>query len=150
MSSWLTGIASKASSLLESVDEYAANSIQSIVTTATGAEAEKYKENSRNTNQPLVSLPLPHTQKEADWSYPSPEELRDGTSRQPLKLEIPSPAQGTDSERAVSDEKLLEFLNDPKSSSPLTGLPHILCSAMLLQVCLQIFLSVQHRRARLT
>ena len=121
MSSWLSGIASKASSLLESVDEYAANSIQSIVTTATGAEAEEAKGSAKLSPQPHAKLPLPHSQREADWSYPSPEEPRDGTSRQKLNLDIPPPETGSGHERAVSDEKLLEFLNDPQASSPLTG-----------------------------
>ena len=131
MNSWLTGIASKASSLLESVDEYAANSIQSIVTSASGAEAEEDKEDAKKSPQPHSNLPLPHSQREADWSYPSPEEL----SRQPLRLDIPPPAAETDPERAVTDEKLLEFLNDPAASSPLTGLlPIHYCSLVIIRL----------------
>ena len=112
MSSWLSGIANKASTLLESVDEYASNSIQTIVTTATGAENE---EEATRKKTP----PLPPSQRTADWSYPSPMELRDGTSQKSLHLDIPPPA--SDSTAAMSDEKLLEYLNDPKASTPLTG-----------------------------
>ncbi|KAI6653489.1 hypothetical protein LOD99_3385 [Oopsacas minuta] len=112
MSSWLSGIANKASTLLESVDEYAANSIQTIVTTATGVDKEDEDSNSKN-------LPIP--KKEADWSYPSPVELRDGSSQHPLQLDIPPPVH--ESTEALSDDKLIEFLNDPKANTPLTEIP---------------------------
>ena len=112
MNSWLSGIANKASTLLESVDEYASNSIQTIVTTATGAEKE---EEATRKKTP----PLPRSQRTADWSYPSPVELRDGTSQESLRLDIPAPAP--DSTAAMSDDKLLEYLNDPTANTPLTG-----------------------------
>ena len=111
MSSWLSGIANRASTLLESVDEYASSSIQTIVTTATGAEKEEVTRKK--------TPPLPRSQRSADWSYPSPVELRDDTRQESLRLDIPPPVP--DSTAAMSDEILLEYLNDPKASTPLTG-----------------------------
>ena len=118
MSSWLTGIATKASSLLESVDEYAASSIQSIVTTATGAEAEDADE-IKKRDPPPKDAPVPSDA----WSYPSPVDLGGEGNKKGLNFQIPPSPTHAANKTGMNDEKLMQFLNDPKAPSPLTGAP---------------------------